>query len=84
MSFDDVFTLKSYSLGAASLWKGRRRLFLVVFGSWSRKEILADSKYRYCGLIRTLGAGTEGYWNAGKGKGVMGLVLWIAMWLAYR
>ena len=58
--------------------------FLVAFRGWSRKEILADSKYRYCGLTRTLGAGTEGCWNVGKGKGVMGLVLWIAMWLDYR
>ena len=31
-----------------------------------------------------LWAGTEGCWNAGEGKGVMGLVLWIAKWLAYR
>ena len=30
-----------------------------VFGRWSRREILADSKYRYCGLTRTLG------WNGG-------------------
>ena len=82
--FDDVFTYKSYSLGAARLWKGRCRLFLDVFGRWSRREILADSKYRYCGLTRTLGAGTEDCWNADEGKGVMGLVLWITKWLDYR
>ena len=58
--------------------------FLVAFGGWSRKEILADSKYRYCGLTRTLGAGTKDCWNADEGKGVMVLLLGITMWLAYR
>ena len=42
------------------------------------------SRSSRCSLTRTLGAGTEGCGNAGKGKGVMGLVLRIAMWLAYR
>ena len=37
-----------------------------------------------CGLTRTLGAGTAGCGNAGKGKGVLGLVQLIAMWLAYK
>ena len=76
-SFMMISLVKVTRLVRHAFEKDAAGFFFVVFGSWSRsrREILADSKYRYCGLTRTLGAGTEDCWNADEGKSVMGLVL---------
>ena len=65
MSLDVVFTYKKL---LALSWQKVVARFLVDFGNWSLKEILVGSKYRYCGLAKSLARRTGSSEDVGKGE----------------
>ena len=72
MSLDVVFAYKKL---LALSWQKVVARFLVDFGNWSLKEILVGSKYRYCGLARSLGNESGGLRARGQREDAVGLKL---------